>query len=115
MTSAKEIQEYLPLNPLEFRILIALTQGPSYGTRIVEEIETHEAGRTKIYPANLFRRIRDLLSRELLEACSAPEEADPRRTYVRLTRLGRAVARAEAERLRDLLADAVDHDLLPEG
>lgn len=109
------IQDFLPLHPLEFRILLTLTDGPSYGTRIVEEIEAREAGRTKIYPANLFRRIRDLLGRELLEECTAPADADPRRTYVRLTRMGRAVALAEAERLRGLVAEAVDHELLPEG
>ena len=112
MPSTPDIRGFLPLHPLEFRILISLSDGPSYGTRIVEEIEAREAGRTKIYPANLFRRIRDLLSRELLEECAAPADADPRRTYVRLTRIGQAVARAEAERLRDLLADAAHHDLL---
>lgn len=111
----QEIQGFLPLHPLEFRILLALSEGPSYGTRIVEEIEAREAGRTKIYPANLFRRIRDLLARELLEECAAPVGADSRRTYVRLTSTGRAVARAEALRLRDLLSDAERHDLLPEG
>ncbi|HSM61386.1 MAG TPA: helix-turn-helix transcriptional regulator [Longimicrobiales bacterium] len=106
---------FLPLHPLEFRILMALLDGPSYGTAIVEEIEAREAGRTRLYPANLFRRIRDLLSRELLEECPAPKGADPRRTYVRLTRTGRAVARAEARRLRELVREAVRHDLLPGG
>ncbi len=115
MKTDPAIRRHLPLHPLEFRILLALLEGPSYGTRIVEEIEEREVGRTKIYPANLFRRIRDLLSRELLEECAAPEGADPRRTYVRLTRTGRAVARAEAERLRELVAEAIDHELLSEG
>jgi DNA-binding PadR family transcriptional regulator len=115
MTKGQRASAFLPLHPLEFRILMALLDGPSYGTRIVEEIEERERGRTKIYPANLFRRIRDLLARELLEQCAAPEGADPRRTYVRLTRTGRAVARAEAERLRELVREAAGHDLLPEG
>jgi len=115
MKNDPPVRSHLPLHPLEFRILLALLEGPSYGTRIVEEIEKREVGRTKIYPANLFRRIRDLLSRELLEECAAPEGADPRRTYVRLTRTGRAVARAEAERLRELVAEAIDHELLSEG
>ena len=48
-----------PLHPHEFRILLALMEGPSFGTRIVEEIERREKG-TKLYPANLYRRIRDL-------------------------------------------------------
>lgn len=113
MTSDTEVRGFLPLHPLEFRILLALTQGPSYGTRIVEEIEEREADGLKIYPANLFRRIRDLLAQGILEEAPAPEGADSRRTYVCLTALGRTVARAEAQRLRGLLADA--HTLLPEG
>lgn len=106
---------FLPLHPLEFRILMALSEGPSYGTRIVQEIEAREGERMTLYPANLYRRIRDLAGRGLLEECRAPDGADPRRTYVRLTRLGRSVAAAEARRLDELLRDARAHDLLPEA
>jgi DNA-binding MarR family transcriptional regulator len=113
MVKGQRAGAFLPLHPLEFRILMALLDGPSYGTRIVEEIEARERGQTKLYPANLFRRIRDLMGRELLEECAGPEYADPRRTYVRLTRTGHAVARAEAERLRELVREAEGRDLLP--
>jgi DNA-binding MarR family transcriptional regulator len=115
MAADRSPQRFLPLHPLEFRILMALLEGPSYGTLIVQEIEAREQGRLKIYPANLFRRIRDLLGRKLVEECAAPADADPRRTYLRLTETGRAVARAEAERLRELVAEATRHDLLSEG
>jgi DNA-binding PadR family transcriptional regulator len=107
-----EVGALIPLHPHEFRILMALVGGPSFGTEIVRAIEAAEHG-TKLYPANLFRRIRDLLDRRLLEACEAPEGADPRRSYVRLTRIGRAVARAEAERLHGLVQEAAALDLLP--
>lgn len=109
-----DAERFLPLHPLEFRILLALTQGSSYGTRIVEHIEAAEGHRRTLYPANLFRRIRDLSARGLVEEAPSPEGADPRRTYVQLTELGRAVARAEAVRLRDLVTEAASHDLLPE-
>lgn len=105
----------IPLHPLEFRILMALSQGPSYGTEIVRGIEEAEAGRTRIYPANLFRRIRDLGHRGLLEGCAAPTDADPRRSYVRLTEDGRAVARAEARRLRALVREAEALHLIGEA
>ena len=108
-------ERHLPLHPLEFRILMALLGGPSYGTLIVEEIDARESHRMKLYPANLYRRIRDLLARDLLEEVPAPEEADPRRTYLALTSVGRAVARAEARRLKDLVLEATRHELLPEG
>jgi DNA-binding PadR family transcriptional regulator len=115
MPSRKSTERFLPLHPVEFRILMTLLDGPSYGTSIVQEIERKDGGRARLYPANLFRRIRDLLARELLEECDAPAGADPRRTYVRLTRTGRAVARAEAVRLKALLDEAIGHDLLTEG
>jgi DNA-binding PadR family transcriptional regulator len=104
--------ELIPLHPHEFRILMALVGGPSYGTEIVRTIEAAEHG-AKLYPANLFRRVRDLLDRRLLETCEPPDGADPRRSYVRLTRMGRAVARAEAARLHGLVQEAAALDLLP--
>lgn len=94
---------------------MALVDGPSYGTRIVQEIEEREGARTRIYPANLFRRIRDLLARGVLEETEAPEGADPRRTYLCLTPLGRAVVRSEARRLDGLVREAAALDLLGEG
>lgn len=112
MAQDRDVGSFLPLHPLEFRILLALLDGPSYGTRIVQEIEEREGSRTNIYPANLFRRVRDLLGRGLLEECAAPEGADPRRTYLQPTSTGRAVAHAEAERLRELVEEAASHALL---
>ncbi len=107
-----QITTYLPLHPLEFRILLALAGGPNYGARIVRHVEEHELHGGKLYPANLFRRIRDLLERELLEECEGPEDADARRTYLRMTHLGEEVALAEAARLEALLGDARDLDLV---
>ena len=104
-----------PLHPLEFRILLTLLEGPAHGYRIVKTIEAREAGRTTIYPANLYRRIRDLLQKGWIEETTAPPgepDPDPRRTYVAITTAGREVAREEARRLDELVADARAHDLL---
>lgn len=98
--------EFRPLHPLDLRILMAFMDRPSYGTRVVEEIEAREGGRVKLYPANLYRRIRDLLARGLLEEAEAPAGADPRRSYLRITRQGRVAAREEARRFRDLVDEA---------
>jgi len=103
-----------PLHPLDLRILMALVDGPTYGTRIVAEVEDRESGRMRLYPANLYRRIRDLGAQGLLEEAPAPADADPRRTYVRLTGAGREAARAEALRLREMVEDAARLKLLPE-
>lgn len=95
----------VPLHPLELRILIAVSKGPSHGYRIVKEVESAEGERFTLYPANLYRRIRSLSSGRLLEEVEAPEdeaEADRRRTYFRITPLGRAVVREETRRLEAL-------------
>ncbi|MEX0891267.1 MAG: PadR family transcriptional regulator [Gemmatimonadota bacterium] len=105
--------DFLPLHPLEFRILLVLLEGSSHGYQIVRAIEAGEPG-AAIYPANLYRRIRDLLARGLLREADAPRGEDPegRRRYVAVTPMGRRVARAEAERLQALVRDARAADLL---
>ena len=105
---------FLPLHPLEFRVLLMLLDGPSHGYAVVQEIEGREGGSGKIYPANLYRRIRDLLAKGLVEDALPPEgeSPDPRRRYFGMTELGRRVARAETERLGDLLAEARERGLL---
>jgi DNA-binding PadR family transcriptional regulator len=107
----------LPLHPLEFRILLVLLEGASHGYRIVKSIEERDRGVSRIYPANLYRRIRDLQQKGLIEESAAPRgsEADSRRTYVRVTSLGRRVARLEAERLEALVVEAREHRLLAGG
>jgi hypothetical protein len=106
---------FLPLHHHDFRIILALLSGPSYGTRIVREIEACEKGSAKLYPANLFRRIRDLLVRGLVEECDPPAGADSRRSYIGLTQLGHAVARLEALRLEGLVEEARAQRLLSES
>lgn len=104
----KDPRSYLPLHPLEFRILLILLDGPAHGYRIVREIESRETTLSSIYPGNLYRRIRDLSAKGLLEEVHPPEglDADPRRKYFRPTALGEAVARAEGARLESLVHDA---------
>jgi DNA-binding PadR family transcriptional regulator len=105
---------FLPLHPLEFRILMISLGGPAHGFAIVQEIEEREKGSKRIYPANLYRRIRDLLAKGMLEDADPPagEADDPRRRYFQITALGRQVAAAEASRLRSLVGEAVDRGLL---
>jgi DNA-binding PadR family transcriptional regulator len=105
---------FLPLHPLEFRILLILLDGPSHGYAVVQEIEEREGGSGKIYPANLYRRMRDLLAKGLVEDALPPEgeSTDPRRRYFGVTDMGREVVRAETERLGELLAEARERGLL---
>ena len=105
------VEKLLPLHPESFRILVVLREGERHGYAIVKELE-RDAGRPgTVLPANLYRRIRWLMERGLSaesEARPDPELGDERRRYFRVTDLGEEVARAEAQRLRALLAGAGD-------
>jgi len=83
----------------------------------VKEIEARETTLPSIYPGNLYRRIRDLLAKGLLEDAEPPAagDSDPRRRYFRPTPLGKAVARAEARRLEELVREARALGALPRG
>jgi DNA-binding PadR family transcriptional regulator len=101
--------DFLPLHPLELRILLAVIDAPSHAYRIVKEIEAAEGHRFRLHPANLYRRIRDLAAKDLIEEVEAPVDADPSerpRTFYGATPLGRQVARAETARLEELLRNA---------
>ncbi len=108
-------ESFLPLHPLEFRILMILLEGPSHGYAMVREIEKSEDDPGRIYPANLYRRIRDLLAHGLLEEADRPGAGgdDPRRRYFRISALGREVAAAETSRMRRLLEEALARGLRP--
>ena len=101
--------DFLPLHPLELRILLAVIDEPAHAYRIVKAIEAAEGHRFKLYPANLYRRIRDLAANGLLEEVDAPngdEATERQRTYFGATALGRQVAHAETARLEELLRNA---------
>ena len=73
-------------------------------------------GALRLSPSSLYASIRRLLEKALIEELAErpdPEHDDERRRYYRLTRLGRAVAIAEAQRLERLLIDARATGLLP--
>lgn len=105
------IERHLPLHPEAFRILVVLRGAPLHGYAIVKELERDPGRPGRVLPANLYRRIRTLSEQGLIEETEGPAADDgdaERRKYFRLTRLGEAVARAEATRLQGLLAGAQD-------
>ena len=70
----------------------------------------------KLSPGTLYGSIKRMLDDGLiveLDERPAPENDDERRRYYRLTRLGREVAQAEAERLTTLLRQARAVGLTP--
>lgn len=107
----RDVDSFLPLHPKTFRILLALREREQHGYAIVKAIEADPDVVGRVMPANLYRRIRTLRDRGLIEETDErpePDVDDQRRRYFQLTPLGRSVARAEARRLRGLVDRAAD-------
>lgn len=102
-----ELGRHLPLNPRVFAILVVLLEAPAHGYRIKQAVEERSDGAVTLDPGSLYRTIAKLLDDGVVEEVSAPAETgenDPRRRYYGVTAFGRALAAAEASRLRHLLA-----------
>lgn len=104
---------YLPLSNLSFHILLALGEAPaSHGYAIGQEILRRSDGRLDPTTGGLYQALKRLLDDGLVEHAPAPtSDSDARRKYFRLTRLGRAVAEAEASRLHELVSVARERKL----
>jgi DNA-binding PadR family transcriptional regulator len=118
MTSNSEptIDQYLPLSPAVFHILLSLTDGERHGYGIKQEIAQRTDGRIEIGPGTLYGAIKRLLKQNLIEEADErpdPDLDDQRRRYYRLTDFGRRVSQAEAERLAQLVSQAQAKQLLP--
>jgi DNA-binding PadR family transcriptional regulator len=96
----------LPLAPLHFHTLIALTEGERHGYAIKKSIVDSSAGRLKPGAGSLYNAIKGLLAEALIEETGErpdPHLDDERRRYYRITQYGQEVVRAEVDRLAVLL------------
>ena len=105
---------YLPLNPRDYLVLFSLTTSEKHGYGIVKEIEQQSDGVVKMDPSNLYRALKRIIQQGLIqESAPRPTESDnEQRRYYSLTRLGRAVVKAEAARLGKLTATAASRRLI---
>ena len=95
----------LPLKHATFRILLALGGEALHGYAIMQAIAAMSDGRESILPGTLYAALARMVDEKLVEETAHgddPGGGPPRRYYTRTT-FGRAVARAESERLRALL------------
>jgi DNA-binding PadR family transcriptional regulator len=103
MPKTRSAEDFLPLRPVEFEILLVLAGGERHGYAIIKEAEGRYEGAPRITTGTLYRAMRRLVSDGLikpLDRRAAPEVGDERRRYFAATPFGRAVASAEARRLR---------------
>lgn len=111
-----DAQALIPLNPRDYLVLFSLSGDERHGYGIVKDIEQQSGGSVRVDPANLYRSIKRMTGKGLIEeadARSAPDAGDERRRYYRITPFGREVVQLEAARLADLTAAARHRDLIP--
>ncbi|UCG87681.1 MAG: helix-turn-helix transcriptional regulator [Gemmatimonadota bacterium] len=116
--AVKAPADLIPLTPRVFHILLALVDEEQHGYRIMKEVEQRSQGKVRIGPGTLYEAIQRLVRNGMIEESSErpdDEMDDQRRRYYRLTDLGRAVLRAEADRLADLVGFARSKDLVDEA
>jgi DNA-binding PadR family transcriptional regulator len=101
-SAAASPESFLPLSAVVFEILLALAGSDLHGYDIMREVEQRSGGRLTLHPGTLYRALHRLLNDRLVEELDdRPDPAldDERRRYYRLTKVGHAVASAEARRL----------------
>jgi DNA-binding PadR family transcriptional regulator len=94
-----------PLKPAELFVLAALHAAPLHGYGLTQEVAARSQGRIQIRPGNLYRVLDRLLERGLIEVHERASAGDERRTYYRITSLGRRVAQAEARLLAGVIGE----------
>ena len=101
--------DFLPLKPVVFQVLLSLAESERHGYGIVQDIASRTAARMDLDPGNLYKSLRTMLDSGLIVESGrrpAADLDDERRRYYRITPLGRRVASAEAWRLDSLVGEA---------
>jgi DNA-binding PadR family transcriptional regulator len=94
-----------------FQILVAVGTEEKHGYAIMRELDDLFAG-PPLGPGTLYRSIKQLLDRGLLEERERPDSDDPRRRYYRVTEAGAAAAETETQHLEALLGRARETGLV---
>ncbi len=109
-----DVRNFLPITPAAFHVLISLAEGDKHGYAILKEVSRRTDGRVKLSASTLYGIIKRLLADGwIVELDDRPDPAldDERRRYYRLTKLGREVGIAEAERMDELVQMGASRDL----
>ena len=100
-------EEFLPLTPAVFHVLLALAGGERHGYAIMQEVAANTGGQIKMGPGTLYGTIKRLLEIRFIEESDErpdPHLDDERRRYYRLTGVGEQVVKAEARRYAEIVA-----------
>ena len=112
MPATADPMSHIPLHPLSFEVLMVLMEGQLHGYGIAKAIEEKDNRLGRIYPTNLYRRLRDMVRDGLVSEAQTDGDEGARRSTFQITPLGHRVAIEEAHRLEGALADARRYKLL---
>jgi DNA-binding PadR family transcriptional regulator len=115
MSERKASETATPVSPQVFQILLSLLDGAMHGYALIQDVRKRTAGEVVLTASTLYAAVKRLLGSgwiEEVEPDTPPPDHDDRRRYYRITALGRAAARTEAQRLERLTAMARDKRLL---
>jgi DNA-binding PadR family transcriptional regulator len=102
-------EDHAPLSVPVFQILLSLSDSVLHGYALIQDIRERTDGRVHLTASTLYGALKRLLADGLVVERDAPpdtETDDPRRRYYAISRAGREVLGAEAERLRRSLDEA---------
>ncbi len=104
-----------PLPPATFHILISLADEDRHGYAIIQDVAARTNGQLKLSAGTLYRSIQRMREQGLIEEPRELrlKEPDERRRTYRITKLGREIAQAEAQRLAQLVKFARQSGLIP--
>lgn len=109
MTSAADdVAPHIPMKPLEFSVLLVLSQGADYGYGIVKRIAERDAGGIRLAPSNLYYVLDRMMGEGLVEEVDMedPSADGVRRRFFGITPMGRRVLAEEARRLAGVVRTA---------
>lgn len=95
------IENFLPLRPVEFHILLSLAAGERHGYGIIQDIEARDDSSVPDV-GTMYRALARMVESGLIAAAGGSDPGDERRNYYRITTRGLRVAKAEAQRLHAL-------------
>ncbi len=116
--TALDPESFLPLTPIIFHILMALTTDDRHGYGIIKEVEAITDGQVIIQTGTLYQAIKRLLKSSLIEAVESkidPQLDDERRRYYALSGLGKKVLNEEVLRLEQMLRLAQSRKIVGSG
>src|SRR5690242_10802241 len=107
--SQRSAEQFLPLKPDAFYVLLVLLHGERHGYAIMREAAERSSGRIELQAGALYRLLARLLENGLVvesQRRPAADADDERRRYYRITALGKRTIAAEADRMAALAAAA---------